>query len=147
MLTARILRRGNVALSSSSVLRPYATTSGYGDPEQTGYGASVDHQSRASSTLEHPGPPPVDEGKETGSGGSNETGKVEGKKNTGNSSSDRKPKPKINPDSTPGGQGDKDVERHNKEMEERYDKKGKNDVDEKAGKGYWKGMGGRDRDP
>ncbi|KAF8541033.1 hypothetical protein BDD12DRAFT_804075 [Trichophaea hybrida] len=78
-----------------------------------------DHQSRASSTLEHPGPPPVDEGKETGSGGSNETGKVKGKKNT-------------------GGQGDKDVERHNKEMEERYDKKGKNDVDEKAGKGYWK---------
>jgi len=81
----------------------------------------------------------VDEGKGTGSGGSEETGKVKGKENSVNSPSDGKPKPKINPDSTPGGQGDKDVERHNKEMEERYDKKGKNDVDEKAGKGYWQG--------
>ena len=72
---------------------------------------------------EHPGPPPVGKAKAS---------------DTENSSSN--PQPKIFDQKEPGGEGNEDVQRHNKEMGQRYGKKAPKDSDDKVGKQYWKGM-------
>jgi hypothetical protein len=46
--------------------RTYVGNSGYGDPEETGYGVSTDMPSRETTQLEHPGAPPVAEGRGSG---------------------------------------------------------------------------------
>jgi len=137
MLVARRLLR------HSALIRSYAGhTSGYGDPDQTGYGTSQKGQSRQTRELEHPGAPPVDESKGPGRA-------FDGIGRAEIGGGDRhpdgaRPQPKINPVSEPGGHGDKEVAKHNREMDERYDrqKAGQATGDEVVGKGFWQG---RDR--
>jgi hypothetical protein len=135
MLVARRLLR------HSALVRSYAGhASGYGDPDQTGYGTSQKGQSRRTRELEHPGAPPIDQGKGPGTGGFGGTDRAE----TGGG--DRhpdggRPQPKINPVSEPGGHGDQEVAKHNKEMDERYDHQKADQAtgDEVVGKGFWQG--------
>lgn len=128
---ARVLRQtggGTVARNTTPITSTTRNlSSGHSDPGQSSYGASQSGQS--ASGVEHGHP--VDEGQGAGQPPSTEGAAKD------------KPQPKIHPNSTPGGQGDKDVERHNQEMAERYDKRmarGGEGGDDKAGKGYWKGM-------
>lgn len=129
---ARVLRQTGGGTAARNTTPITAATrnlsSGHSDPEQTSHGASQSGQS--ASGVEHGHP--VDKGK--GAGQPSSTKGV----------AKDKPQPKINPNSTPGGQGDKDVEQHNQEMAERYDKRmargGGEEGDDKAGKGYWKGV-------
>ncbi|KAI5788401.1 hypothetical protein EDC01DRAFT_659953 [Geopyxis carbonaria] len=154
MITARFLTRtarAPVVARQLALSTRYNSTAGYGDPNQTGGAGKGGKGPRVD--LEHPGPPPVEEGKGTGSGGAEETGPPSssdsgsGKQASESSNGDNgKPKPKINDQQQPGGSGNEEVERHNREMANRYGKR-KPDSDEKVGKDYWKGTGGVDRDP
>lgn len=133
MLAKRLLLRRAPLAGARSYTTP---SSGYGDPDQTGFGVSTEDQSRTSISLEHPGPPPVDEGKGTGSGGFAETGRVAAAQAQAQEAP-HKPQPRITPNSEPAGKGDKDVERHNLEMSRRYGKTPDGQEDQKVGKGYW----------
>jgi hypothetical protein len=141
MLIARNLRRAAINLPPRAIYttpRWNATASGYGDPDGTGFGASLDRQSEKVE-HEHPGPPPVNEGKGTGSGEVVETSKPSNASSHG-SHSKSKPQPKINPVNIPGGEGDEEVQRHNKEMSQRYGKASKSEQhlsSEKVDKRFW----------
>ncbi|KAL0634343.1 hypothetical protein Q9L58_006747 [Maublancomyces gigas] len=143
------------------------STSGYGDADQTGDDPSNKPNlqgSRPRIDTEHPGREPVDEGKGTGSGGYAETGEKKGggREGTGGnrkSESIAERKGKGNTKARKGGEmgvklvsdmedtmpdeGEKgDVERHNREMDQRYGHKEGEEGDEKVEKGFWSGESG-----
>lgn len=137
------------------------STSGYGDADQTGDDPSNNPNlqgSRPRVDTEHPGREPVDEGKGTGSGGYAETGEKAGGKRDGTGGEGKsepvaenkgkedrsgsglggKTMSEMN-DPTPNQEEKADVERHNKEMDQRYDHKTGPGNDEKVEKGFWSG--------
>jgi hypothetical protein len=125
----------------------YATSSGYGDPEQTGYGVNSEgEQSQATSNMEQPGRAPVDEGKKTENKWKRE-GKLRGvgPERFAATHGGHRPEPKINPPHEPAGKGDEAVEKHNREMSQRYDHQPhggepmEKEAEEKVGKEFWKG--------
>lgn len=122
------------------------STSGYGDADQTGGDPSNLQGPRPSINIEHPGREPVDEGKGTGYA-------EPGKKTSGGKSGQRKKEDQggksaagserrlvsdmegVMPD-----EGEKvDVERHNREMDERYGYVHGGEKDEKVERGFWSG--------
>jgi len=148
------------AVTVTALTRTYTSVSGYGDIDQTGYGASLDGQSsRATTEAEHPGREPVKEGRGSGSGGHEKTGgEPDGQKQAAVASGSggggdkekggdhHRPQPKILDDSQSTQCESEATKQHNREMDQRYDheKDGKND---KVDKGYWKGQGGGQRGP
>ncbi|KAI5837268.1 hypothetical protein DFP73DRAFT_568890 [Morchella snyderi] len=136
------------------------STSGYGDADQTGESSYPERAGpRPRIDTEHPGRQPVDEGKGSGSGGTAETGssskhgnKTSGK-GYGEATSDgpgdlqggrrssapspARPGESWDDDRAVGGES-ADVQRHNREMDSRYDHK-RAGPDEKVGKGFWNG--------
>jgi len=155
-----LLVRRTPAVAVAVRTRNYTSASGYGDIDQTGYGASLDGQSsRATTEAEHPGREPVKEGRGSGSGGHEKTdaepdgqkqaaasggggGGGGGDKKKGGDHHHHRPQPKILDDSQSTQRESEATKQHNREMDQRYDheKDGKND---KVDKGYWKG----ERDP
>ncbi len=140
-------------------LRSYAH-SGYGDgkgdpkaedPRQQGSNPSAD--------LEHPGPPPVQEGQGSGSTPTKGSGKghnsssgssssgatsTSGASSGENKSDSSGAQPKIHDDRSGPSNTKEDVEQHNREFEQRHDRasnKG-DDTDHKVDKKFWKGTFG-----
>lgn len=135
------------------------STSGYGDADQTGDDPSNKPNlqgPRPRIDTEHPGREPVDEGKGTGSGGYAETGE-KGDGAGGGGKSDLVAQQKGEDQGGESGvgsgrrlvsdmegampdEGEKvDVERHNREMDERYGHVHGGEKDEKVEKGFWSG--------
>ncbi|KAI5858581.1 hypothetical protein BZA05DRAFT_414362 [Tricharina praecox] len=150
-----LLRRSLAVTAATAQTRNHTAVSGYGDPEQTGFGVDLEGQSRATSEAEHPGREPVKEGRGTGTGGYDETGgKPDGETHAaasaggdGKGDKHHHPQPKILDDSQTKAKESEGTKKHNREMDQRYDheKDGKND---KVDKGFWKGTGGgRERGP
>lgn len=147
--------------SLSSTLARHSTA-GYGDADQTGDDPSNKPNlqgPRPRIDTEHPGREPVDEGKGTGSGGYAEPGGTGGNGESGRGA-ERKGNDQGGMGAQKGGEsggglgrrpvrdmedpmpdeGEKgDVERHNKEMDQRYGYKEGGGKDEKVGKGFWSG--------
>lgn len=127
------------------------STAGYGDADQTGDDPSnkPDRQgSRSRNDTEHPGREPVSEGKGAGSGGYAETGSKRKGKNQGGpeehkdvSGSGLGGKTVSDMENPTPDEGEKEaVDKHNREMDQRYDHK--EGEDEKVGKGFWSGESG-----
>jgi hypothetical protein len=157
MLPARLLHgtalaSAAAAARSQGLRRMYATSSsGYGDPEQTGYGVNSEgEQSPATAAREQPGREPVEAGKKA------ERKKGEGKlrgvgpERFAATHGGHRPEPKINaphapPETAAPGMRDEAVEKHNREMSQRYDHQPhggepmEKEADEKVDKEFWKG--------
>lgn len=115
--------------------------SGAGDPK----GEKPQEQGpNPSADKEHPGPPPPSVGKGKGSKGNNETSsKGQQQKGTQQQSGGAQPKI-LNADPPKEGEQSAEVERHNRDMENRAEKaheKVSNEEAEKdkVGKGFWSG--------
>lgn len=165
-----LTRRTFLAHPFRPVTTPTAFTArrnvgGYGDGEGDPKGEKPQKQgtSPATSDLEHPGPPPPDVGKDSGStptkasadkghhgeekGGSKGESAGKGESKSGGEQmdegmTDRGPKngaqPKLNTE-PPKGQDSKEVREHNEEVKNRSGKIHEDGKGEKVEKGYWKG--------
>lgn len=124
------------------------STSGYGDADQTGDDPSRKpnlREPRPRIDTEHPGREPVDEGKGTGyaetSGGkSGRVAQAKGEGQGGKSAAGSERRPVSDMQGAMPDEGEKvDVERHNREMDERYGYVHGGEKDEKVEKGFWSG--------
>lgn len=129
MFIARVF--GRRAATFPAVVRLQGTraesTTGYGNSSWKG-----GPPAKETADKEHQGPLPVDK---KGSDNPDARGKPT---DTGNSSSH--PQPKIFDQKEPNGAGNADVQKHNKEMDQRYGKNAPKDENDKVGKQYWKGI-------
>ncbi|KAI9813716.1 MAG: hypothetical protein M1832_006089 [Thelocarpon impressellum] len=138
--------------TTPAVRRSYAQ--GYGDGDGDPKGEAPQKQgANPSAHLEHPGPEPVSEGQGSGGGptkGAGSSSATSSSSSLGRSSGGGA-QPRIHDERAGPSESDskrEDVEKHNRDFESRHDRAGsRDDGKDKVDKDFWRGAGGRDREP